>query len=124
MTNADRFKAIFGLHATELWAKPEKEFLKWLNADVPDTNVGDMISRQAVIEAMRKAKDKSELHRMLAQLTSAQPERKGKWVGYDGDWLKTMCKCSKCGAMIDINEKYRNFFCYHCGARMDGEQDE
>jgi len=58
-------------------------------------------------------------------MPSAQPERKGKWVGvgYDGDWLKTMCKCSKCGAMIDINEKYRNFFCYHCGARMDGEQD-
>lgn len=41
--------------------------------DVPDTNVGDMISRQAAIEAMRKAKDKSELHRMLVQLPSAQP---------------------------------------------------
>ena len=49
-----------------------------------------------------------------------EPERKmGKWVEYDGDWLKTMCKCSECGAMIDLNEKYRNFFCYHCGARMD-----
>lgn len=60
----------------------------------------------------------------IENMPSAQPERKGKWVGYDGDWLKTMCKCSKCGAMIDINEKYRNFFCYHCGARMDGEQDE
>jgi len=56
------------------------------------------------------------------QLPSAQPERKrGKWIRYDGDWLKTMCKCSECGAMIDINEKYRNFFCYHCGARMEGE---
>ena len=54
---------------------------------------------------------------------SAQPQRKrGKWVRYDGDWLKTMCKCSECGAMIDINEKYRNFFCYHCGARMEGEE--
>lgn len=55
---------------------------------------------------------------------SEVPERKtGKWVGYDGDWLKTMCKCSECGAMIDINEKYRNSFCYHCGAKMDGEQE-
>ena len=34
--------------------------------------VGDTISRSAAIEAMRKAKDKSELHRMLVQLTSAQ----------------------------------------------------
>ena len=48
--------------------------------------------------------------------------KRGKWVGYDGDWFKTMCKCSECGAMIDIDEKYRNFFCYHCGARMDSER--
>jgi len=138
MTNADRFKTIFGLYATELWAMPEKEFLKWLNADATDLvnksgdlvkdlvndcisrqaavkaleetkqsdpfnryeyqNIGidwsidaikalpsaqlaqdltngctDTISRQAAIEAMRKAKDKSELHRMLVQLPSAQP---------------------------------------------------
>lgn len=33
----------------------------------------DLISRQAAIEVMRKAKDKSEAHRMLAQLPSAQP---------------------------------------------------
>lgn len=33
MTNADKFKSIFGLYATELWAKPEKDFLEWLNAD-------------------------------------------------------------------------------------------
>ena len=61
---------------------------------------------------------------ITGELPSAQPERKtGKWVKYDGDWFKTMFKCSECGAMIDINEKYRNFFCYHCGADMRGEQD-
>ena len=64
------------------------------------------------------------LRKDLRKLPSAQPERKkGKWVKYDGDRLKTMFKCSECGAMIDINEKYRNFFCYHCGADMRGEQD-
>lgn len=30
--NYELFKKIFGLYATELWAKPEKEFLEWLNA--------------------------------------------------------------------------------------------
>ena len=35
--------------------------------------MNDLISRQAAIEAMRKAKDKSEAHRMLVQLPSAQP---------------------------------------------------
>ncbi len=34
MTNADLFRAVFnGLMATELWAKPESEFLEWLNAE-------------------------------------------------------------------------------------------
>ena len=33
MTNADLFLVVFhGLMATELWAKPESEFLEWLNA--------------------------------------------------------------------------------------------
>ena len=52
MTNADKFKGIFGMYATELWAKPEKEFLEWLNADVPNLDDGGTISRQAAIEAL------------------------------------------------------------------------
>ena len=34
MTNADKFKSLFGIYATELWAMPEKDFLKWLNSEV------------------------------------------------------------------------------------------
>lgn len=33
MTNADKFKQLFGIYATELWAMPEEEFLAWLNAE-------------------------------------------------------------------------------------------
>lgn len=33
MTNADKFKQIFGIYATELWSMPEEEFLAWLNAE-------------------------------------------------------------------------------------------
>ena len=32
MNNAEKFKQIFGLYATELWAMPEEKFLEWLNA--------------------------------------------------------------------------------------------
>ena len=35
--------------------------------------IDDTISRAAAVETMRKAKDKSEAHRMLVQLPSAQP---------------------------------------------------
>ena len=33
MKNADKFKDVFGLYATELWAMPEGEFLRWLNSE-------------------------------------------------------------------------------------------
>ena len=32
MTNAEKFKQLFGIYATELWAMPEEKFLEWLNA--------------------------------------------------------------------------------------------
>lgn len=88
----------------------------------------DYISRQAAVDLVNfECGEWTGLAKTIGnrinELPSAQPERKkGKWVTYDGDWLKTMFKCSECGAMIDINEKDRNFFCYHCGADMRGEQ--
>lgn len=42
MINADKFEQVFGIYATELWAKPEKEFLEWLNSEaqeVKDTSI-------------------------------------------------------------------------------------
>lgn len=33
MTNAEKFKQLFGIYATELWAMSEEKFLEWLNAE-------------------------------------------------------------------------------------------
>ena len=33
MTNREKFKEIFNLYITEVWAKPEKEFLEWANSN-------------------------------------------------------------------------------------------
>ena len=56
-----------------------------LAQDLPN-GCTDTISRQAAIDAVRKAKDKSEAHRMLTQLPSAQSElvRKIYAIGYTG----------------------------------------
>ena len=42
MKNAEKFKTIFGLYATELWAMDEERMLKWLNAECeePERKVG------------------------------------------------------------------------------------
>ena len=37
-------------------------------------SMNDLISRQAAIETVRKAKSKGEAHRMLIQMPPAQPE--------------------------------------------------
>lgn len=92
MTNADKFKEIFGIYATELWARPEKEFLEWLNADVPDTNVGDTIRRQDAIDMFNRLADDpwnanayttwSKAYEyageMIEELPSVQPEQ--QWI--------------------------------------------
>lgn len=52
MTNAEKFKNIFGLYATELWAKSEKEFLKWLNTETQETYCENLVDRQAAIDAV------------------------------------------------------------------------
>ena len=90
MTNADKFKNIFGLYATELWSMPEKDFLKWLNSEAMNCsefpNNSDSISRQAAIDAIRKiydsvgilgekwAVDKCQM--AIKDLPSAEPEIK------------------------------------------------
>lgn len=33
MNNAEKFQEVFGYYATEMWAKPESEFLEWINSE-------------------------------------------------------------------------------------------
>lgn len=33
MTNAEQFRKIFDMYATEVWSMPEKQFLTWLNSE-------------------------------------------------------------------------------------------
>lgn len=43
MTNAEKFQSVFGIYATELWAKPEKDFLIWLNSEATNELTGEWI---------------------------------------------------------------------------------
>ena len=137
MTNADKFKGIFRIYATELWSKSYKEFSDWLNEDVPDTNVGDTISRQAAIEELRRmmialygydaASIISCAIYKLQNLPSAETNRKmGKWIhdGYDHphgvDWMH----CSECGKRDAYLPATMTNYCPNCGAMMEGSANE
>ena len=55
MKVADRFKQIFGVYATEIWALPEDQFLDWLNSEAPELYIGikEMTNRE-ILERIYK----------------------------------------------------------------------
>ena len=57
MNNSEMFYKIFGIYAEEFWSYTEDEMCNWLSLDVPERNVGDLISRQAAIDALRVCYD-------------------------------------------------------------------
>ena len=135
MTNADKFKNIFELYATELWSMPEKDFLKWLNSEAMNCseipNNSDTISRQQAVDALADMHCKSDedgyvwiirsdAWARIDALPSVTPKQKtGKWINAnDGKWNTVeVLKCSACGE-ID-NRMYRtDNYCPNCGARM------
>ena len=67
----------------------------------------DLISRQAAIEAMRKAKDKSDAHRMLLQLPPAQPSvSKEEMVGDTISRQAAIKAICEDGTMLERQGKY------------------
>lgn len=87
--------------------------------DVPDTNVGDMISRQSAIEEIARwigYIDEDMILRIqtgLKKVPSAQ--RKGKWIDVNGDG--SLYECDQCH---DLSCCVGNY-CMECGARMEVE---
>ncbi len=73
MNNAERFKATFGMYATELWVMPHEEFLKWLNEEV-QTNI---ISQQEQNEQTTCGKKGNKL-----EIIITIPEE------FEADWRK------------------------------------
>ena len=99
-------------------------------SDVPDTNVGDMISRQAAIKAFKNfltihdsrgveylcsAVTMDGVNKILSDLPSV--ERHGKWLdgyGFAGNYYDCFV-CDQCK-----NESMaKTDYCPNCGARMD-----
>ena len=88
--------------------------------DVPDTNVGDMISRQAAIDEIKTCRFVVDAIEKIRGLPSAQPERKmGKWI-YNSP---VTMKCDQCGFVIKDWDWHRFKFCPNCDCDMRGEQE-
>lgn len=57
----------------------------------------------------------------------AQLPKQGEWKRDEKRWGDNLIRCSLCGAVIEDDEwGWRNYYCYHCGAKMkvwDGESN-
>ena len=105
--------------------------------EAQDTNAGDLISRQAAIDAFpdkdgkRLAWDTYNgyaaphfIRRIIEYLPSARPERKtGKWIWidcWDIDGMPANAyKCDQCGEIF----RDESNFCSNCGAEMTESRD-
>ena len=90
--------------------------------DVPDTNVGELISRQAAIDLVESFYkiDKSVLNIMvfkLKQLPSVQPETAKRIVGKSRDGMTLWYQCDMCNEPVDVQDNY----CRGCGRRLIDE---
>lgn len=94
----------------------------------------DLISRKALMSRFEKWQRDSEEDNDMetaeafedcicalqdAPAVDAVPVRRGKWI-FNDDWWEF--RCSVCQGAIGNIKKYK--FCPHCGAKMDGGNDD
>lgn len=133
MINADKFEQVFGIYATELWAKPEKEFLEWLNSEaqeVKDISIpsaeperltdDDFETIRIHLNAYKEklcnqqrweeAKEYQRIIDRFMAFASAEPRKKGKWIKipeFCGDdvsgFIDNHFSCSECKKEAEIN---------------------
>ena len=79
----------------------------------------DAISRQAVLDAIRKSRFLVDAKQIIDDLPSVTPKQKmGHWIDYQKNiWI--YAQCSECGTVHDTKTNY----CPNCGAKMVEPQE-
>lgn len=82
---------------------------------IPDSNGRHFLSIEAVREFIANF-----------DCIKAKPIIHAKWEPDEESSVKEPCyRCSNCGAVLEEDYNWHNHnFCYNCGARMDGDENE
>lgn len=94
MNNAERFKEVFDMYATEVWSMPEKLFLEWLNSE---------------------AKNTPKTVRLTDTGIEVEERRSAVWLDF-GEMNWHVWHCSEC----DHETQEKTPYCSNCGALMKG----
>lgn len=101
MNNAEKFEKCFGIYATELWAMPEQDFLKWLS---------DEAKGKQWIPCEERLPDDGK---------DVAPVRHGHWIKISPAGIY---ECSECGKNVMTSDIEAYEYCHGCGARMDDDK--
>ena len=138
----NRYKPTIAVDAIEYDRELKKLLgtnLAEVGTDATDINVGELISRQAAIDAIGEKSD--EIYKtkqkgatyphddffqgmayaedVVKQLPSAEPKRiRGQWITDKQGFVTWSAICNKCGARTQMFDGYYNF-CPNCGAKME-----
>ena len=89
--------------------------------------MSDLIRRADAIRMASGHCHPANIVKELEKLPPAQPQRTGRWVKIKESIKVSEYKCSKCGRTIWDDRGYDPYVDYpycHCGARMEGEDNE
>lgn len=104
MKNADKFKAVFGLYATELWSMPEGEFLRWLNSESTEIEQQWVSVRKGLPEDMMRVLTTIKMPRKEPRARSGLYSN-GLFMNDNGDVWRSTDKEVK--AWMPLPEPYR-----------------
>lgn len=89
--------------------------------------MSDYISREAAMEIVKRTSGDyaaafSEIRKLPA--ADVEPVRHGRWMHEETEGGFHIWSCSRCGRGMNGNPKGTDLYCYHCGAKMDLEEND
>lgn len=89
--------------------------------------MSDYISREAAMEIVKRTSGDyaaafSEIRKLPA--ADVEPVRHGRWMHEETEGGFHIWSCSRCGRGMNGNPKGTDLYRYHCGAKMDLEEND
>lgn len=95
--------------------------------------MAEYIEREALIEDLDKAAKHGGMGAIIAQTLQRYVQRvpaadvapvvHGRWIEKSAPARKIYFECSHCGAQENKHTAIKGYYCWRCGAKMDGGVD-